>query len=155
MAFNGSHLCLSKLQELVMDREAWHAVVHGVTKSRTRLSDWTELSWTPDSNTSCRLILSQALCTGNFLWVWQSRVFFNPTRQRGNWTFAWGSNWTHTVWWQRSALPSPPLSWPSCCFHRGLSCVPASGKFPITFWLAEQFCFASSSSTYFTVLRHT
>ena len=37
---------LSELRELVMDREAWHAVIHGVAKSRTRLSDWTELNWT-------------------------------------------------------------------------------------------------------------
>ena len=34
---------LNELQELVMDREAWCAVIHGVTKSQTRLSDWTEL----------------------------------------------------------------------------------------------------------------
>ena len=37
---------LSELWEMVMDREAWRAVIHGVTKSQTRLSDWTELNWT-------------------------------------------------------------------------------------------------------------
>ena len=39
-------MSLSKLREFVMDREAWHAGIHGVAKSRTRLSDWTELNWT-------------------------------------------------------------------------------------------------------------
>ena len=37
---------VSELQELVMDREAWRAAIHGVAKSWTRLNDWTEVNWT-------------------------------------------------------------------------------------------------------------
>ena len=38
-------MSLSKIRELVMDREAWHSAVHGVSKSQTWLSNWTKLNW--------------------------------------------------------------------------------------------------------------
>ena len=43
---------LSELRELVMDREAWRAAIHGVTKIRTRLSDWSDLIWSDADDTT-------------------------------------------------------------------------------------------------------
>ena len=45
-------MSLGELRELVMDREAWRSAIHGVTKSRTRLSDWTEMNWTDGFSSS-------------------------------------------------------------------------------------------------------
>ena len=49
-------MSLSEVRELVMDREAWCAVIHGVAKSRTRLSDWTELNWRRQKNCRQKII---------------------------------------------------------------------------------------------------
>ena len=79
---------LSELRRLVMDREAWHAAIHGVAKSRTRLSNWTELNWTELISTldffSLMSVVSQIPYKGHSL------------------TYSWPKLWEATDgWWIR------------------------------------------------------
>ena len=72
-------MSLSELWELVIDREAWRAAIHGVTKSRTQLSDWTELNWT-EVILSCMvsktgLLNTEWFSVTNNILTWDSDIF--------------------------------------------------------------------------------
>ena len=75
---------LSELRELVMDREVWCAAIHGVTKSRTRLSDWTELNWTEIDH---ELLWKSRRLNGTvFLKAWP-RALYNTRKNADNLQF--------------------------------------------------------------------
>ena len=67
---------LSELWELVMDREDWHAAIHGVTKSRTRLSDWSDLIY-PETTCLIQDGLSPSLVRGLEIYL-LSVLEYNP-----------------------------------------------------------------------------
>ena len=65
---------LSKLREFVMDREAWSAAIHGIAKSLTRLSDWTELNW---RSSNIYIFYISIYITHNQATIWKTvSVFF-------------------------------------------------------------------------------
>ena len=86
---------LSELRELVMDREVWRAVIHGITNSRTRLSDWTELmiclliSWPKDKRLAT-IIQVQTGVVSMVLWMWKKQ---NRLNQREIWICCWPWRW--------------------------------------------------------------
>ena len=99
---------LSELWKMVMDREAWRAAFHGVTKSRTRLSDWTELNWT------CFMSVDLAVLWGCFL--------LEKTEKEGmGIRLAWAFRSTHFLY-KWASNPKLKWSWTAPGLDSVLSC---------------------------------
>ena len=102
---------LSELWEMVMDREAWNAAIHGVTKSQTRLSDWTELNWINYLVSFFSLSLFWVNYASTLRYSWED-VASHLLYYFGSSTLETTFNCSFKIWKQSYLIPRANLSWP-------------------------------------------
>ena len=93
-------MSLSRLQVLVMDRESWRAAVHGVSKSQTQLSDWSELNWTVSCQAPLSMGFSRQECWSGF-----------PFSPLGDLPEGWIPHLLRCRWLFTSESPGKPLGY--------------------------------------------
>ena len=112
---NSMDMSLGRLREMVMDREAWRAVIHGVAKSRTQLSDWNELNWTELKRSTIVRQFEHSLA-----------LLFFGTGMKTDLFQSCGHGWVFQIFWHvecrtstasyfriwnsSTGIPSPPLA---------------------------------------------
>ena len=124
---------LSKLWELVMDREAWHAAIHGVAKSQTRLSNWTEL------NIPSYGCLTFCLSIYQLMNIWVVSIFCLLWKKLLS-TFTIGFNWTYVL----SSLKYVPTI--GMLGHMLILCLASSGTAKLFSTVTEPFCIPPSGT---------
>ena len=101
---NSMDMGLCRLQQLLMDREAWHAVVHGVTKGRTQLSNWTELNflWTALTKNATLILRCEPHRLFTVACVCLSWIF---VLEKWLLWYRWSEKLTGVAWASRRAMP--------------------------------------------------